>query len=57
MKKIINWTNKIEEKINIFFTWINKEPETPKEGILISLTALGIFIVFFIIVSLIGGLF
>ncbi len=38
-----------------FFNWLNKEPETANEGILITLTALGMFIAVFVCMSLVSS--
>lgn len=54
--KIIDFVDKVEDKINIFFSWINKEPETPLEGIMITLVAFGMFIGLLVLMGLVVGL-
>ena len=53
MKNIIEFTNKIENKINKFFTWLNAEPETANEGIAKTVTAFGMFIVLLVAIGLV----
>ena len=53
MKRLIEMTDNIEDKINIFFNWLNKEPDSPTEALKLTLTALAMFVGFFTIVGLV----
>lgn len=53
MKRLIEMTDNIEDKINIFFNWLNKEPDSPAEALKLTLTALAMFVGFFTIVGLV----
>ena len=55
IEKFIKWTDRVEDKINVFFTWVNKEPETPAEGLKITLIMFLIFVSLFVAIGLVGS--
>ena len=48
----MKFIDKIEEKIEKFFSWLNKEPENKKVAIAQTLVAMGMFIGVFSIMGL-----
>lgn len=52
-----NFIDGVEEKIEVFFGWLNKEPESKIENLLLLAVGLGLFIGLFISMGLVGTLF
>lgn len=55
MNKFIEFTERVEDKINRFFTWLNKDPENKKEAIFQVTIVAGMFISLLIAFSFIGN--